>query len=330
MIIEFNNSQRDELLRFLSKWCPDHPELGEGDIFDWQKCYRYVYVDQGEIIGYMAQIPQSFWYGRHLRWKVREQLGWGVTLVLNMSYSDRPERKRSTIVNAFLDRLSGNHCSYAGVGVVPAIEKLYLNRGLRIRRDCVRMYVRFLNIPKMLKYSYKSVMYLPLIKIANVVFPMDKKWRYGRLDWVEQFSESMDNDWDRLLSERYDLYGARDAYFLNYKLGQPNREYHAYIHSDGGYIIFRSARRRVGDLHIIKVCDLVGSDAVRLDLLTMAMELAKNSKAYGIVALGSVVDQSVYRKAGLYISKAYPVVLPASVTENIHISFFDSDLDNLW
>jgi len=126
------------------------------------------------------------------------------------------------------------------------------------------------------------------------------------------------------------LYGVRDAAFLDYKLEQPEKEYQVFIHQDDGYIIFRYARHRTRDMKLVKICDLVASDKARPDLLAAAMNYALTTDAYGISALGAVSDKADFRRAGLFIARPYVVTVPPSITAKMHISFFDSDLDNLW
>ena len=53
-IKDFEESQMDELLALLTKWSPDHPELGQGDIVKWQKCYRFVAMHEGRVVGYIG------------------------------------------------------------------------------------------------------------------------------------------------------------------------------------------------------------------------------------------------------------------------------------
>jgi hypothetical protein len=326
---EFQESQMDELLAFLAKWSPDHPELGEGAIVKWQKCFRYVFRYKGEMIGYIAQIPQVFHYGKKSGRDGTEPIGWGVTLVLDQSPDS--ERRRAASLHELLSRVEHNPpWQFGAVGVVPEIEEPYRRRGHVVRRDCSRMYARFMTPAKALKYAGKSSMYAPAIKLANVFMRCRRNADSGRVERVTRFLPEWDQTWARLLSEQHELYGARDAEFLNYKLTQPNRDYHVYTHAAGGYVIFRLAKHRTRDLSLVKVCDLVADEQARGDLLALATNFAYEVKAYGIVALGSADEESSYRKAGLFIARQYPVTMPPHITAGMRITFFESDLDNLW
>jgi hypothetical protein len=323
----FEENQMDELLALLTKWSPDHPELGEGDIVKWQKCHRFVAMHEGRIVGYIGQIAHDFKYGKKSGREGVEHIGWGVTLVLNMS--DSQIRKQSG--RELLGRCETNPpLQYAAVGVVPAIEEPYKRRGHVVRRDCSKMYARFLNPAKALKYLDKSSIYAPIMKLANVFCPKQKNVEKTKIEKIKEFKPEWDEKWDELLSNQHELYGIRDAEFLNYKLTQPNRDYHVYIHADDGYIIFRHATHRTKDLNLIKVCDLVGTEGAKVDLVSLAVDFAYEVKAYGIVALGSFDEEKSYKKAGMCISKPYPITMRPHITARMHISFFESDLDNLW
>lgn len=326
-IREFEESQMDELLAFLTKWSPEHPELGQGDIVKWQKCYRFVAMHEGKIVGYIAQIPHEFKYGKKSGRSGVEYIGWAVTLVLNIS--DNQVRKQAG--RGLLRKCENNPpLQYSGVGMIPGVEGPYKRRGHAIRRDCSKMYARFLRPAKALKYLDKSSIYAPLIKLTNVFCPEKKKTKFGKVEKIKEFKPEWDEKWDELLSEQYELYGVRDARYLNYKLTQPNRDYHVYTHSDNGYIIFRHATHRIKDLNLVKVCDLVSTEKAKADLISLAVSFAYDVRAYGIVALGAYEDEKTYKKGGLYISKPYPIAMRPHITAKMHISFFDSDLDNLW
>lgn len=326
-IQDFQESQMDELLGFLTEWSPDHPELGEGDIIRWQKCHRFVAIHKGRIVGYIAQIPHEFKFGKAGNGEGTEPFGWAVTLVLNMS--DNNVRKKAG--RGLLSRCENNPpLLYSGVGMVPEVEEPYKRRGHSIRTDCAKMYSRFQRPVKTLKYMGKSTALAPFLALANFLKGAPRKVRFGEMTQITEFKPEWDDQWDRILSEQHELYGIRDAEYLNYKLAQPNRDYHVYTHSSGGYIVYRHAQHRVRDLNLVKVCDLVGTDEAKADLLTLAVDLAREKKAYGIVALGSVDEELIYRKAGLYLSKPYHMAVQPKITAKVHISFFDSDLDNLW
>lgn len=326
-IKDFKESQLEELLEFLIKWSPDHPELGEGEIIRWQKCFRFVALFENKIVGYMAQIPHDFKYGKPSGRTGIEKLGWAVTLVLDLS--DNDVRKQAG--RGLLTKCENNPpLLYSGVGMVPGVEGPYKRRGHVIRRDSSMMYTRLIQIVKMLKYQKKSSVLAPPIKLANLIFRCFKIYDRNRVKEITEFNPELDATWDRILSEQKELYGIRDATFLNYKLSQPNRDYHVYIHEEGGYIIFRTAKHRVKDLFLVKVCDLVGTEKAKSDLLSLAVEFAYKVRAYGLVAMGSYDEKNIYKRAGLYISKPYAIVMRPQITAKMHITFFDSDLDNLW
>jgi len=327
-IKDFKESQTDELLAFLAKWSPDHPELGEGGIVKWQKCFRFVAMHEGRIVGYIGQIAHDFKYGAKSGKDGVEHLGWGVTLVLDMSDSKVTKQAGREL----LGRCENNPpLQYSAVGVVPEIEGPYKRRGHVIRRDCSRMYARFLNPAKALKYLDKPLIYAPAIKLANIFCRTQKYVNRERVERIKEFKPEWDERWDRLMCEQHEIYGIRNAEFLNYKLTQPNRDYHIYIHSDkDGYIVFRHAIHQTKDLNLVKVCDLVGTEKAKADLVSLAVDFAEEEKAYGVVALGSFDEEETYKKAGMYISKPYPITMRPHITAKMHISFFDSDLDNLW
>ena len=341
MVEELQESQMDELLAFLARWSPDHPELGEGDIVRWQKCFRFVSKSRGKIVGYIAQIPHEFRYGRKSAREGVEHIGWGVTLVVDgFESSPHASRLRTAYVHELLSRIENNlPWQFAAVGVVPGIEEPYRRRGHLVRRDCSKMYARFLRPAKALKYVGKSSLYAPAISLGNAFLRVPKRVKHGKVQKINEFKPQWDEKWDRLMSEQYELYGVRDAQYLNYKLTQPNRDYHVYIHFDeadlarrtvDGYIIFRHAAHRTKDLNLVKVCDLVATETAKPDLVSLAVKFAYDIQAHGVVALGSSGDEKMYRKAGLYIARPYPVTASSQITAKMHVSFFDSDLDNLW
>jgi hypothetical protein len=329
IISEFHESQMDELLSFLSRWSADHPELGQGDIVRWQQCYRFVAIHNDRIVGYIAQIPHDFKYG-HLSGRTGiEHFGWAVSLVLDMSDDDIRKKAGRRLLKRCEDN---SPLLYSGAGMVPAVEDVYRRRGHRIRRDCCKMYARFTRPVKALRYLARPVAYAPLIKLANMFHPVKatRQDLTGNVTWIENFSPSYDSRWDDILRNQYELYGVRTAEYLNYKLSQPNREYYVFYNRNGGYIILRTAKHPLKDLVLVKICDLVGLNWIKPQLLGLAMQYFHHSGADGIVALSSTKDEKLYHEAGMYISKPYPICLHKSITAKVHISFFDSDLDNLW
>lgn len=331
-IKEFDKKDLDDLSKFLYDNSPDHPELGNQDLLLWTRSFRFISRSKGEIVGYIAQIPQIYRYGKGIEKRESERIGWSVTLVLK-DFGDSPDaaRRRTAYTHELLLKVENNPpWQFGAVGVVPEIEEFYRIRGHNVRRDCVKMYSRF-NVPsKMLHYVKKSNIYSFPIKILNNVFMHRRKTSPDKMERITQFNPDWDDNWDSILSSNYELYGERTAEYVNYKLKQPNKNYIAYIHKDGGYIIFREAAHNVKDLKIVKICDLVGTETTRFDLIRPALDYAKKINAYGIVALGSAADESFYRKCGMYISRPYVVTLNPRITAKIHVTFFDADLDNLW
>jgi hypothetical protein len=326
---ELKESDIGELLTFLARWSPDHPELGQGEIVRWQKCRRWIFRYHGEIIGYIAQIPQLYRYGKPSGQHGTEAIGWGVTLVLDQSPDS--ERRRSASVHELLSKVEQNPpWQFGAVGVVPEIEEPYRRRGHVVRRDCSMMFARPMKAAPLLRYFGKSTLLAPAVSVAGALIPATRRVSSEKLERIFAFDPVWDDLWDRTMSDQFELYGTRTAEYLNYKLSQPEREYEAWRHVDGGYIIFREARHRVKDLCLLKICDLVASDAAARDLLALAVARAYERRVYGIVALGAQSEKSRYRQVGLYIARPYPVTLPPTISARIRITFFDSDLDNLW
>jgi len=331
-IKEFKEEELEELARFLYENGFNHPELGNKELLRWTSGFRFISRSRGEIVGYIAQIPHIYIYGIRSGKTDIEKIGWSVTLVLK-DFGDTPDaaRRRTAYTNELLLKVENNPpWQFAAVGVVPDIEEFYKIRGHIVRRDCLKMYARFIKPRKMLSYLNKSTLLTLPIRAANVYFRVRKIGQTGTIDKISRFNPDWDDRWDSLLSQCYELYGSRNAEYLNYKLSQPNKNYHVYVHSDSGYIVFREARHFAKDLYIVKICDLVGTENARLDLMQIAFNHAYEVKAYGIVAVGSNYDERLFKKAGLYISKPYVVTLPRTITSKIHVTFFDADLDNLW
>ncbi len=330
-IVPFDPNYLDETLAMMRRWSPDHPELGERPLFDWQRCVRFLALADGKVVGHIAQVEHEFRYGDG---RAPVKLGWGITLVLDMSDDTTRKIAGRGLLKACEEAPGLN---YAAVGVVPTIEPAYLRRGHQIRRDSSSYYARFFRPGKALAYWNRSPALGPLVSLANVVRPARTRPRFGTLEAIEQFRPEWDGIWDGLMKRRYELYGKRDAAFLNYKLAQPNREYHSFLHRDAsraidGYAVYRRARHRVRDLDLVKVCDFVGSPTAQADLLAEAMRFALHeaSGTYGIVGLSAAGDAPAFRSVGMYVARPYPVVVAAGVEGRIRVDFFDSDLDNLW
>ncbi len=81
-IIPFDSKYLAETLAMMRHWSPDHPELGERSLYDWQRCSRYLALAGGKVVGHIAQIAHEF---RYANGRTPVKLGWGITLVLDMS-----------------------------------------------------------------------------------------------------------------------------------------------------------------------------------------------------------------------------------------------------
>ena len=330
-IIPFDAKYLAETLEMMRRWSPDHPELGERSLYDWQRCTRYLAVAKGKVIGHIAQIAHEF---RHGDGSAPVKLGWGITLVLDTS-DDTWRKLAGRGLLKVCEEAPG--LKYAAVGVVPTIEPAYLRRGHQIRRDSSNYYARFFRPGKALAYWHRHPALGPAVALANLVRRPRTRIRSGTLQPITAFQPEWDGVWDALMKGRYELYGRRDAAFLNYKLAQPNREYHAFLHRDqvgavDGYVVYRRATHRVRDMDLVKVCDFVGTPAAQADLLAEAMRFALEEAegTYGIVGLSSVADAPAFRSVGMYVAQPYPVVLAAGVEGRVRVDFFDSDLDDLW
>src|SRR5438128_2088342 len=330
-VIPFDVNYLAETLTLMREWSPDHPELGEKSLYDWQQCSRYLALADGRVVGHIGQIAHEC---RYADGRPPVKLGWGITLVLDMSDDATRKTAGRQLLKACEDAAG---LKYAAVGVVPAIEPAYLRRGHQIRRDANSYYARFFEPGKALAYWNKSAALGPLMRVANAILRARTRIRFGTLEPITRFRPEWDAMWDGLLKQQYELYGKRDAEFLNYKLAQPNRHYFAFLHRDSsgtidGYIVYRRAKHLVKDMDLVKICSFVGSSTAKRDMFAEAMRFAINDApgTYGIVALSSTVDAPEFRSTGMYVVRPYPVVLAAGVEGRVRVDFFDSDLDNLW
>lgn len=330
-IVPFDSKYLAETLAMMLKWSPDHPELGERSLYDWQRCTRYLALADGKVVGHIAQIAHEF---RYADGRPSVTLGWGITLVLDMSDDATRKAAGRGLLKACED---ASGVKYAAVGVVPAIEPAYLRRGHQIKREDSSYYARFFRPAKALAYWGKSTALAPLALLGNALLRPRTRVRFGTLESITRFSSDWDPTWDSLMKQQYALHGRRDAEFLNYKLAQPRRTYVAFLHRDrsgaiDGYIVYRRARHLVRDLDVVKICDFVGTRTARLDLFAEAMRFATTEAhgTYGIVGLSSVAEAPEFRSTGMYVARPYPVVLAAGIEGRVRVSFFDSDLDNLW
>jgi hypothetical protein len=330
-IVPFDEKYLAETLAMMRQWSPDHPELGEKSLYDWQRCSRYLALAGGKVVGHIGQVAHDF---RYADGRPSVKLGWGITLVLDPSDDTTRKAAGRGLLKACEDAPG---LKYAAVGVVPAIEPAYVRRGHQIKREANNYYARFFEPRKALAYWNKSVTLGPLMKLANTILRPQMRVRFGTLAPITRFLPDWDPIWDTLMKQQYELYGKRDAEFLNYKLAQPNRAYHTFLHRDlagaiDGYIVYRRAKHLVRDMDLVKICDFVGSRTAKRDMFAEAMRFAVNEATgtYGIVGLSSTLEAPAFRSAGMYVRRPYPVVLAAGVEGQVRVDFFDSDLDNLW
>ena len=322
----FEWTQFNELCTFLAKWSPDHPELAH--VFKWQECDRFVAMVDNEIVGYIAQIKHPFYYGKDK--EGTEQLGFGATLVLKMD--DDNIRKKAG--RALLDKCENNGAKWAGTGMIPAIEKVYERRGHVIRRDCCNMYARFFNPKKCLEYigTAEDVMYAWMIrawnkirKIPNDLYGIDTDPHcVGGIDGFDYINID--------LAKQYAFYGDRTWQYLCYKISQPNKKYlWATSHLDRpDYIIYRESIHPKTGLKLVRICDIAANEYNKPRLISVAVKYAESIGADGVVAIDAQSDAKYYRRAGMWIKRAYPICMPRDIKEKVRITMFDSDLDNLW
>lgn len=330
-IIPFDDKYTAETLELMRQWSPEHPELSRKELYDWQRSTRWLAMKDCKVVGHIGQISHNFKYADG---RPTVQLGWGVTLVINMS-EDQTRKNSGRLLLKTCEERPGHR--YAAVGVVPIIEPSYIRRGHRIARDSSNYYARFFQPEKALAYWKKSEALAIPMKLANFFFRPDTRVKHGSLERIIHFGPEWDAIWDSIMRGQYEFYGTRDADFLNYKLAQPHREYHAFLHRDttgeiDGYMIYRRAKHTSRDLDIVRVCDCVATRTAKHDLLAEAMRFAIEDcpGVHGIVGLSSASDADTFKSVGLWTIRPYPVVLAAGVEGQIHVSMFDSDLDNLW
>ena len=326
-IKSYQDEHLNETLEFLEKWSPDHSELFNESNFKWQKCSRYLTFYKDKICGHIAQLNKDFKLNGELI-----SVGWIATLVLDSS---------NPMVQVFsgtslLNQVTGdNNKNMAAVGVVPEIESTHQRRGYVVNRESALMYAKFFKPSAALRFLNKSQIYSIPIFFINIFCKPKKLNDKSDIKEISSFESSWDNIWDKYLSEQYIFYGIRNAEYLNYKINQPGKSYKSFLYydSDGkikGYIIFRVAKNSIKNISLLKVCDLVGSQKARIELLNIAMKHAREYHVDGIISLSSRSDKKIFKKCGLWITRKYPVVLPPELNKSIHITFFESDLDHLW
>ncbi len=331
-VVPFTPQHLEPVLELMRRWSPDHPELAERSLIEWQRCARYVALDGERVVGQICQVSHEFRYNDT---RASVPVGWGITLVLDMS-DDATRKAAGRQLLATCENAPG--LKYGAVGVVPTIEPAYLRRGHRLTRDSSAYFARFFRPEKALAYWNKPTWLAPGIHAANAVLRARRPSIEGSVERITQFDAAWDATWNRLLRGRYELAGVRTADYLNYKLAQPRRAYHAYVHRDAagavdGYVVFRRAKHLTRDLDVVRICDFAGSDAALDMLLAKATEFAREEQSrgtYGIVGLSAMSDAATFKRAGLWIQRPYPVVLAGGVDGAVRVSFFDSDLDDLW
>jgi len=323
-------------LDFLKEQTAEHPELADAALHKWQRADRFVVIHENRVVGYVGQIPQEF-HGADRR---LFKFGFGTALQPDMTHGDEI-RKASG--RALLHVLENNDpWKFAGAGMIPSVIPVYERRGHTIKRNDVRMYARLFRPGRVLQYFQSKATWshwrrgaliaLP-IHTANLV--MRLRTGYRNIETIESFRDSWDSIWEKYLSEQYELFGVRNAGYLNHKLAQPKREYCSAVHKSGdgtvdGYIVFRIARHPKGVLNLLKICDVVGSSEAKLELISFANSRAAGENLDGVTAMSSQRDQRLFRRAGLFVARPYSILLPKGVDNEVHVSFFDSDLDNLW
>lgn len=326
-VIPYEKKYQSALVEFFKKQSADHPELSDPEMIRWERSKRFLALSEETIIGQISQIPHLF--------KKESQpynLGWAATLVL-----DESNQLRQVFAGTkLLDKVTKeSELPFAAVGVVPEIEESHKRRGYQVSHDSTAMYARFYHPAKALKFLNKSTVFSLPITIVNLAMSQAKADKQITVKKIESFDSDHDSIWDAYLSMNYPFYGVRTADYLNYKLTQPKKEYHARIAYDTGiqpvgYIIYRLARNEIKNISLVKICDLVGTEKAKKTLVSQATAFARDKAADGIIALSSLRDKAMFRSCGLWVAKPYPVVLPPEIVEPIHVSFFDSDLDHLW
>jgi len=333
-LVDYSPEHLPQLLEFLSEWGKQHPEIASADKLQWQRCNLYLALKDNDIVGCIGQIPQVFHYGLNTdKYGSKEHIGWAINLILNTA-DDADRKKAGRLLLSRCENIPS--LKYGGVGMVPEVEGVYERRGHVIRRDCSFMYGRFTRSVKVLKYLNKSIWWSPLMKTANLIIPK-RRIKDGYCKAVTEFKPEWDQIWQLSLSKTYELYAERTADYLNYKLSQPNMDYHVLLYyarqqsdSPDGYLIYRLAQHKTRDLRLVKICDYVGTLKAKSRLISEAIRFADSTDNYGIVAIGGIEDKGIFKSAGLYISSPYPIALSPTIKTRVHITFFDSDLDNLW
>jgi hypothetical protein len=59
-IIPFDEKYLDETLALMRKWSPEHPELGERSLYEWQRCTRYLAMMGDQVVGHIGQVAHEY------------------------------------------------------------------------------------------------------------------------------------------------------------------------------------------------------------------------------------------------------------------------------
>src|SRR5260370_17013942 len=96
-VIPFDETYLAETLAMMRQWSPDHPELGERSLYDWQRCTRYLALSEGKVVGQIGQVAHEF---RYANGRPPVKVGWGITLVLDMSDDATRKAAARQLLNA--------------------------------------------------------------------------------------------------------------------------------------------------------------------------------------------------------------------------------------
>src|SRR5258708_19478901 len=113
----------------MRQWSPDHPELGERSLYDWQRCTRYLALSEGKVVGQIGQVTHEF---RYANGRPPVKVGWGITLVLDMS-DDATRKAAGLQLLKACEEAPG--LKYPPLASVPAIDPPYLRPAHQIVRD---------------------------------------------------------------------------------------------------------------------------------------------------------------------------------------------------
>lgn len=325
-VVPYQNDYEQGVLELFRTFSPDHPELADIKNFRWQKCMRYIAILGERVIGHIAQLPGTM-YVKHTPCEV----GWGATLIVS---NENPVLQTFSGTKLLDQVTTKSALPFAAVGVVPEIEASHRRRGYHINRMHLRMYSRLLRPSRALKFMKMPTLLALPINVLNLIF-RGKNSNSSTLKSVSRFEPEWDSLWLAILMEQNTNFTARTAEYLNYKISQPDKQYKCFLHLDrngrpDGYIVYRVGRHRTKNLELLRVCDLVGGSEAKSDLLYHAVNNGKKSGVDGIVALASCQDAGLYRAAGMWVGRPYTIVLPWELTGRTQVTFFDSDLDNLW